>query len=158
MRGRFLKSDRIKLLVIGFCLQLLIQVINGLITWRFGIDNQTNLEEAQQILSHPILNGVMVIIFSPVMEEGINRYLLFLWPYRKLQRFSFFQRKRGWLFCASVSSLLFAAFHGEIFFYPYFFIGLIYCFVAARGNLLTSIGLHIANNACFYLITLWSIS
>lgn len=158
MRGRFLKSGRISLLLSGLCLQLLIQAISGFIAWRLGIDNQTNMEEAQRILSHPIFIGVMVVIFFPIIEEGINRYLLFLWPYRKLQRFAFFQRNRGWLVCAGVSSLLFAVFHGEIFFYPYFLIGLIYCFVATKGNLLTSIGLHMANNACFYLITLWSMS
>lgn len=158
MCGYFIKSERIKIGLIGFCLQLLIQAASGLVAWRFGIENKTNLEEVQRILAHPYLIGIMVTVFFPLIEEGINRYLLFLWPYRNLQRFSFFQKKRGWIICASVSSFLFAVFHGEAFFYPYFFIGLVYCWVATRGRLSTSIALHIANNTCFYLITLWTIS
>lgn len=145
-------KSALKTIGIGFVLQFAIQMLFSLVMFHFDISNSNNNMLEQELKQNWMVYGILLVIVAPVIEEWINRYLLFLWPLKKLSRWLFFQKKKGVFICALVSSVLFASLHGELFLWPYVAIGLVYCWVAKKINITASICLHIINNGLLFWI------
>lgn len=148
----FGKKATLKVIGIGLILQFAIQMLFSFIMVHFEISNSTNNMLEQELKQNWMVYGLLMVIVAPVIEESINRYLLFLWPLKILSRWQFFQKKKGVFICALVSSVLFASLHGELFLWPYVAIGLVYCWVAKKINITASICLHIINNGLLFWI------
>lgn len=140
-----------KILVIGLILQLGSQFFFSFILWKWNMSNQNNEQLFSQVQANWILYGIMLVCLSPVLEECINRYILFLWPLKKLRRWRFFQSRKGVILCAFLSSVLFSVLHGERFLWPYLTVGLIYCWVAYKTNWMGSACLHVMNNLLVFI-------
>ncbi|WP_227774484.1 CPBP family intramembrane glutamic endopeptidase [Paenibacillus sp. NAIST15-1] len=95
--------------------------------------------EASVLTTLPVI-PLYTILFAPVVEEVIFRYIIFGYIQKRSKKFSFI--------AAISSSILFAAGHMSLsLFFGYFFVGLVLCFYYYKTETLyTSILIHITLN------------
>ncbi|HBL8112553.1 TPA: CPBP family intramembrane metalloprotease, partial [Listeria monocytogenes] len=145
----------VQTIALGFVLQLTIQIIFITVMVNLNITNSNNEFLLEKLTSNWLAYGTLIVLISPVVEEYINRYILFLLPLKILRKsIPYFQRNWGVFFIAMISSLIFAVFHGEQFLWPYLAMGLIYCWVSYQSNFWGSILLHISNNLLFFVLNM----
>lgn len=125
----------VQTIALAFILQLTIQIVFITVMVNLNITNSNNEFLLEKLTSNWLAYGTLIVLISPVIEEYINRYILFLLPLKILRKsIPYFQRTWCVFLIALISSLIFAAFHGEQFLWPYLLMGFIYCWVSYQSN------------------------
>ncbi|HAB9927484.1 TPA_asm: hypothetical protein GYW76_15405, partial [Listeria monocytogenes] len=83
----------VQTIALAFILQLTIQIVFITVMVNLNITNSNNEFLLEKLTSNWLAYGTLIVLISPVIEEYINRYILFLLPLKILRKsIPYFQR------------------------------------------------------------------